>query len=605
MDRKELIESLKIESNEIREKIIETVSKNGGHIGPNLGVVELTLALHAVFDSPKDKFLFDVGHQSYVHKLVTGRKDRFSTLRQRNGIGPFTDREESVHDHFISGHAGSGISAAFGIATATPKAQVLVVIGDASIANGHSLEAINNMNGDLENLVIVLNDNGMSIGNNVGALSSYFSRIMASRFYLELKDDVEGIVRHGKIGNRVADVIKRIEHGVKTMVAPASISEFLGLKYIGPVDGHNFNELLTLLEIAKGIKGPVLCHVKTKKGKGYIPAEENPEKFHGISPFDIKTGETSKSKISYSNVFGNKLVELGKNNKDIYGLCCGMVKGTGLENFFKEYKDRAYDMGIAEGHTVTFAGGLATEGKTPYVAIYSTFMQRAYGQLVHDISIQNLPVNFILDRAGIVGEDGKTHQGLLDIPYLLTIPRINVIAPTSKKELEEVLEFSENYKKGPIAIRIPRDEAWEYLTPKFAFGRWQELQIGEGTLILAVGSMVKEVINIKDKFEEGKIYPTIVGVSTINPLDNEYIKNNFENYHTVITLEEGRIKSGFGSFLLEEVNTMYTYKNFRIFRLGVEEDYVSHGKRSELLEELGLRGESLFENIKRCVDAKY
>ena len=603
MDKKKLIDGLIIKSSEIRKIIIETVSKNGGHIGPNLGVVELTLAIHNIFNSPKDKILFDVGHQSYVHKLLTGRKDRFSTLRQRHGIGPFTDRSESIHDHFISGHAGSALSAGFGIATADKENKVIIVIGDASIANGNSLEALNNMDGKCENLIVILNDNEMSIGNNVGALSKFFSRLMGSKLYLELKNEIEGIVRRGKIGNRIADIIGRVEHGVKTMVAPASISESLGFKYIGPIDGHNFEELLPALEKAKNLKGPIFLHIKTHKGKGYTHAEKNPEKFHGISPFNIETGETPKGKLSYSKIFGDKLIKLSEKNNDIYALCCGMVKGTGLSDFFEKFEDRSYDMGIAEGHTVTFAGGLATQGKIPYVAIYSTFLQHAYNQLIHDISIQNLPVNFILDRAGIVGEDGKTHQGIYDIPYLLTIPNINILAPTTKKELEEILEFSSTYKKGPLSIRISKDNAWEYESESFEFGKWKEMKKGNDTLILAVGSMAKEVISIVEELKNRGITPTIVGVSSIRPLDEKYIEQNFKKYKNIITLEEGRIKSGFGSFLLEMINSMNIYK--KISRLGIECNFIPHGKRGELLEEFELRGIPLVNNVERCVNAKY
>jgi len=605
MERKEMIKELTIKSEEIRKKLIETVSETGGHLGPSLGVIELTVALHHGFDSPKDKILFDVGHQSYAHKMLTEREDRMSTLRQRGGLGPFTDREESIHDPFISGHAGSALSAGFGIAVAEPENQVVVVIGDASIANGHSLEALNNMGGKCENIVVVLNDNEMSIGANVGALSSFFSKLMGSKFYLNLKDDVEGIVRSGKIGNKIADKIKRIEHGIKTMVAPGSISEFLGFKYIGPIDGNNLEELLPAIEKAKNMKGPVFLHVKTQKGKGYKYAEKNPEKFHGISPFDIETGKTPTGGISYSKIFGDKLVEIGKTNDDTYAICCGMVKGTGLSDYFREYPDRSYDMGIAEGHTVTFAGGLAISGKTPYVAIYSTFLQRAYGQLIHDISIQNLSVNFIIDRAGIVGEDGKTHQGVFDIPYLLTVPRINILAPTTKKELEEILEFSYSYKKGPLAIRIPRDNGFDYNSEKFEFGKWKELEKStkSDTLILAVGSMVKEILSVEEGLKGLGINTTITSVSTIRPLDEKYIENNFKKYKNIITIEEGKLQSGFGSFLLEKLNSMDIHK--KIHRLGIKEDYVPHGKRGELLEELGLRGQSLIDEIERCVNAKY
>lgn len=598
-------ERLVQEAKRIREVIIETVGKNGGHLGPNLGVVELTLALHEVFDSPNDKILFDVGHQSYVHKLLTGREEKFHTLRKRHGISPFTDPKESEHDHFISGHAGSGMSAASGIAAAIPKdKKVIVVVGDASIANGHSLEALNNIDKGFENLIIILNDNEMSIGPNVGSLSSYLSRVMGSKLYLGLKNDVEGIIRRGKIGNRVADIMGRVEHGVKTIVAPGNISELLGFKYIGPINGHNIEALLSTLETVKNLKGPVLYHVKTKKGCGFELAENNPEKFHGLGPFDPKTGDApSNGKKSYSQVFGDKLVDLGKEDKGITALCCGMVKGTGLSDFFAENKSRSYDMGISEGHTVTFAGGLASQGKKPYVAIYSTFLQRAYGQMIHDISLQSLPIRFILDRSGIVGADGKTHQGIYDTPYLLTIPRVDIFAPTSRKELEEILEFSKKDITFPMAVKIARDSAWEYDTPKFEYGRWHYLdkKVGKGKkiLILAVGTMVREIKEIQGKLEKEGIDIDIVGISNIRPLDKKFIETQFPDYETIITVEEGQLRGGFGSYLLEETPRNQKEK---INRLGIEKDFVSHGERDELLKELGLRGESLILNIKRCID---
>ncbi|WP_320047259.1 1-deoxy-D-xylulose-5-phosphate synthase [uncultured Ilyobacter sp.] len=587
---------------EIREQLIDVVSKNGGHLAPNLGVVELTLALHKVFDSPKDKILFDVGHQSYVHKIVTGRDKKFSTLRKKGGIAPFLNPEESEHDAFISGHAGSGLSAASGIAAANPDSKVIVVVGDASIANGTSLEALNYIGGRFQNLIILLNDNEMSIGENVGSLSRFFSKLLVSKTYMNLKDEVRSLVRKAKIGKRVGGVLKRAEHSVKQFFAPMSICEDLGFKFLGVIDGHDSNELIETFEKAKMMEGPILIHVKTQKGKGYSFAEKNQEKFHGISPFDVQTGNVRKGSPSYSQVFGEKICQMGEKDKDIYAISAAMVKGTGLMNFFEKFPERSHNVGIAEGHAVTFAGGLAISGKKPYVAIYSTFLQRAYSQLIHDISLQNLPVRFIVDRAGIVGEDGKTHQGVYDISYFLSIEGFTVIAPTTCRELEEALEISRNYTRGPMAIRIPRSTCYDIEGDRpLQFGKWKEMEKGEKNLYIATGSMLKELMVVKDELCKRGIGGTILSAAFISPLDENYLVDNVKNYDNIFVLEEAYDKNSFGTSILEFLNDRGLYK--KVYKISLENAKIPHGKRDDLLFENGLRGSKLVDRIEGCINA--
>ncbi|BDU49899.1 1-deoxy-D-xylulose-5-phosphate synthase [Haliovirga abyssi] len=587
------LEELKDIAKEIRELLIDVVSKNGGHLASNLGVVELTIALHYIFNSPEDIMLWDVGHQAYVHKILTGREERFPTIRKKGGLTPFTNPNESIHDGFISGHAGNTLSAALGIHEAKKNNKVIAIIGDAALANGESLEAINNISEKDKNLIIVLNDNEHSIGENVGALSKYMSKIMGKKSYNDFKNEVELLVRKVIFGNSVADFIKRLEHTVKYFFNPGNFFEELGIHYIGPVDGHNLKELISTFEDVKDMEGPVIVHIKTEKGKGYKFAEQNREKFHGISPFDIKTGETCKKNESYSQLFGNKLVELGEKNSEIIAITAGMIKGTGLDKFFEKYPKRSYDVGIAEMHAVTFAGGLAIKGKKPVVAIYSTFLQRAYDQLIHDIALQNLPVLFILDRAGIVGEDGPTHNGIFDIAYLQSIPNIRIMAPFSKEDLEKSLEFAVNDKSGPIAIRIPRDSSF-CLNVGFEYGKWQEIKKGNEYLVIAVGSMLKELLIIEKELNKNNVYPTIVGVNFINPLDEKYILENFVKYEKIFILEEGILHGGFSSKILEFLNDKNINKI--IHRIGIE-GFVEHGKRDEILTDLGLKGKKLVDRL--------
>lgn len=579
---------------DIRKLLIETISQTGGHLGPNLGVVELTIALHVVFDSPNDKFFWDVGHQSYVHKILTGRLDRFNTIRKRHGLGPFTSRSESIHDHFVSGHAGNALSAALGTAVGDKANKSVAIVGDASIANGISLEAINNISSLIpDNLVIILNDNEMSIGENVGVFSRGFRKIMNTTLYNEIKSDVEGAIRKGVIGNHMADLISRIEKSFKGFVSPGSILETFGFDYIGPIDGHNIGSLIEKLRLAKSCKKPIFIHIKTTKGKGYKPAEENMEKFHGISPFDIQTGATMPKSESYSKNIGDKLIELTYKDKNLVAISAAMVHGTGLSKFFKLFPDNSYDVGISEGHAVTFAAALAFTGKKVFVSIYSTFLQRAYDQLIHDVSIQNSPVKFILDRAGIVGEDGKTHHGIFDINYLLTIPNMIIIAPTSKEELQEAIEMAYNYNEGPIAIRIAKGGGFSLKSrEKLQFGKWHEYQKGQKELIIATGSMLEEMTKIEKEFEDA----TIVSAPFINPIDTEYLLNNVNKYEKITVLEEGVVNNGFGSKILEFLNDNNITKH--INRIGLKQEFIPHGTRSELMSEFGLKGEKLIQRIK-------
>lgn len=583
----------------IRKEIIEVVLKNGGHLASNLGVVELTVALKKVFNSEKEnKILFDVGHQAYVYKILTGREKNFSTLRTYKGLGPFLDPKESDQDYFISGHAGSALSAGCGIAYAEPNTRVIVVVGDASIANGHSLEALNNM-GNLKNMIVILNDNDMSIGKSVGSLSSFFSKMISSKVYMNVKKDVKNIIDRGTFGKKVKNTLGRAEHSIKNFFLPMSISENLGFKYFGVIDGHNMEELLKVFQKVKETEGPIFIHVRTKKGKGYKPAEENKEKFHGVSPYNPSKIEGQKT---YSDIFGEKLVSMAEEDKDIYAISAGMVKGTGLKEFFEKYPERSIDIGIAEGHGVTFAAGLAISGKKPYYAVYSTFLSRGVGQLIHDVSLQNLPVKFMIDRAGIVGEDGKTHHGIYDVSFMLSIPNFTVLSPTTKKEFQEIIEFSKEYS-SPIGIRYSKENVFDIENDdKFILGKWREIKKGEKNLYIATGSMLKEILDVKDLLKEKNIDGTIISAASIKPMDTDFINNNFEKYDNIIVLEENYYVNSFGSEIINYINDSKINK--KIIKVGIETGAVPHGKRGILLEEYGLRGKKLVERIEGKINGE-
>ena len=592
------IKDLKELCDKLRAKIIDVVLKNGGHLASNLGIVELTVALRKVFDDKNTKILFDVGHQSYVYKILTDREDRFDTLRTFGGIGPFCDPKESPYDNFISGHAGSALSAGVGLAVGNPKDKIIVIVGDASIANGHSLEALNNMV-NIKNMVVILNDNEMSIGENVGGLSKFFSRMILSKAYMSIRKDVKNIIGKGNFGKKLSNTIKRAEHSVKNFFLPVSISENLGFKYFGVIDGHNLEDLISVLEKVKVEEGPIFVHIKTQKGKGYKPAEEEKEKFHGVSPLNPQ--KKGPQKI-YSDVVGESLVELGKVDKDIFAISAGMVKGTGLKEFFEKYPERSFDIGIAEGHGVTFAGGLAKSKKKPYFAVYSTFLQRGVGQLIHDISLQNLPVRFLIDRAGIVGEDGKTHNGLYDISLFITIPNFYLVAPTTEKELKEVLEISRDIS-NPMAIRYSKENVYNIEDDKkFELGKWREIVKGEKNLFICTGSMLKEIISVRDLLEKKGIDGTIVSAASITPMDETYIKNEFEKYDNIFVLEEAYEVNGFGSKILNYLNDINM--NRKVNKIGIEFGEIPHGKRGELMEKYGLRGQTLVDRIEGKLDVR-
>ena len=595
-----MIEQLTEKCQNIRENLIKVVSKNGGHLGPNLGIVELTVCLNEIFDFKKDIMLFDVGHQAYVYKILTDREDRFHTIRTKGGLSPFLDPEESHYDHFISGHAGTALPAAVGFATANPDKKVIVVVGDASVSNGHSLEALNYIGyKKLENIVVIINDNEMSIGENVGFISKFLKRVIISATYQNFRSRVKKIINHIR-AVRTKRVLEKLENSIKNLVTPYYAIENFGFKFFNIADGHDIKNTLSILKKVRDQQGPVLLLVKTEKGKGYCHAEENKEKFHGVGPFDIQTGDTLKKSLTYSEIFGNKILEIAQEDKNIYALSAAMIKGTGLDKFLKEFPNRCIDTGIAEGFTVTFAAGLAKSRKKPYVCIYSTFIQRAVSQLIHDVSVQNLPVRFIIDRAGVVGEDGKTHNGLYDLSFFLSIQNFTVLCPTTTKELEQALEISKTFDTGPLVIRIPKDEIFDLEKDnKLEIGKWKEIKKGKKNLFIATGTMLRRILEIDEKLKQKSIDGTIVSAASVKPLDEIYLLNYIREYDNIFVLEENYIKNSFSTSILEFLNDKGIMK--KIHRIALENAIISHGKRNEILEENGLKGNSLIERIEELV----
>ena len=585
---------------EIRKQLIEVVSKNGGHLGPNLGVVELTVCLNEVFDFKEDIVLFDVGHQAYVYKILTDREDKFHTIRKRGGLSPFLDPNESTYDHFISGHAGTALAAGVGFATANPDKKVIVIVGDASVSNGHSLEALNYIGyKKLDNILVIVNDNDMSIGENVGFISKFLKKVVSSGKYQNFREDVKTFINRIK-ANRLKNTLERMERSLKGYVTPFYALESLGFRFFSISEGNNIEKLLPMLRKVKNLKGPIILLVKTEKGKGYCFAEENKEKFHGIAPFNIETGNTYKSSVSYSEIFGNKILELAREDKEICTLSAAMIKGTGLDKFSKEFPDRCIDTGIAEGFAVTFSAGLAKSQKKPYVCIYSTFIQRAISQLIHDVSIQNLPVRFIIDRSGVVGEDGKTHNGIYDLSFFLTIQNFTVLCPTTAKELEEALDLSKNFNSGPLVIRIPRDSVFNIEDDRpLEIGKWKEIKKGSKNLFIATGTMLKIILEINEELKNRGIDATVVSAASVKPLDENYLLNYIKEYDNIFVLEENYVKNSFATSILEFLNDNGINK--LIHRIALDSAIIPHGKRDELLAEEKLKGESLIERIEEFV----
>ena len=598
-------EELDVLGQEIRQFLIEKISATGGHLASNLGVVELTMAIYRTFDLPEDKVIWDVGHQAYTHKILSGRKD-FDDLRQFGGISGFPKRAESPCDSFNTGHSSTSISAGLGMALGRDLRgedyHVISIIGDGALTGGMAYEALNNAARINKNFIIILNDNNMSISENVGGMSKYLSGIRTGAGYNDLKRQITDLLEKVPVaGPRMIRWISMIKQGLKQLLIPGMLFEDMGITYLGPVDGHDVKQLSRVLNEAKRLDHAVLVHVLTKKGKGYAPAEKNPSAFHGVNPFDISTGKPKKAKTapSYTDVFSKKLVELAGRDKRIVAITAAMPDGTGLTRFKNEFPDRFFDVGIAEQHAVTSAAGMAAAGMRPVVAVYSSFLQRGFDQILHDVCIQNLPVVFAVDRAGLVGSDGETHQGIFDLSYLTCIPNMAVLAPKNRWELEKELEFAFQYP-GPIAIRYPRGEGYqglkEYQAP-VEFRRGELISEGEGIALLAVGSMVSTAEHIRDKLKEEGYDLTLANGRFIKPIDVKLVDRLAATHDCIVTLEENVLQGGFGLQV-----TSYVHKHYpdvRVLNIALPDAYVEHGNVSLLREALGIDSDSIIRRMRK------
>jgi len=597
---------------EIREEILSTVSKNGGHLASNLGVVELTTALHYVFDFPRDKLVWDVGHQSYAHKLLTGRKDRFHTLRQYEGISGFPKRDESVYDAFDSGHSGTSISSALGMAEARrlkgEEGRVIAVIGDGSMTAGLAFEGLNQAGHINQDLIVILNDNEMSISRNVGALSSYLNRLMTGQFVNRFRDEMKGFLETlPGIGKSVLRFAKQAEESLKGFFMPGLLFEELGMQYIGPIDGHRLDYLIETFQNIKKLRGPILVHVITKKGKGYPPAEMNPDRFHGVPPFVIETGElrsdSSKKLPTYTEVFGETLCQLAIENKRLIAITAAMQNGTGLEEFARKFPDRFYDIGIAEQHAVTFAAGLALEGMKPVVAIYSTFLQRAYDQVLQDVCLQNLPVVFALDRGGIVGEDGPTHHGLFDFSYLRHIPNLIVMVPKDENEFQHMIKTATECPT-PVAFRYQRGKGVgvkkESALQSIDIGKGEILREGEDILIIALGSTVYPSLRAAEKLADVGVQAAVINSRFLKPLDGNLLCDWAQRTGKILTVEENVLQGGFGSAVLELFQERSLF-SIQVKRLGIPDTFVEHGPQTLLREKYGIDENGIFKGVKEML----
>ena len=551
---------------EMRKFLIESVSKTGGHLSSNLGVVELTLSLFKTFDIGRDKLIWDVWHQSYIHKILTGRKDGFKNLRKKDGLSGFPKRSESIYDCFQTGHSSTSISAALGMARARDikkeKHNVIAVIGDGALTGGLAFEALNDIGFRKTKMIIVLNDNQMSIAKNVGGVSIYLNKLRMKPKYNKIKSNINTELSKSKGGKVVLSNMLKLKNGLKSLVVDSMLFEDMGIKYIGPIDGHNIKLMNEVFSMAKNINGPVIVHTTTKKGKGYEFAEKSPSKFHGISPFNLENGQVCKTCCeTYSSAFGKALNKIAKEDKDVVAITAAMPDGTGLKEFSKNFPERFFDVGIAEEHAVTLSAGMASSGLKPVFAVYSTFLQRAYDEILHDVCIQNLPVVFAIDRAGVVGEDGETHQGILDISYLSTMPNMTIVAPKSLKEVEILLRWALN-KKTPVAIRYPKGGDKLNNLPvlkEINYGKWEVLNKGENLAIIACGKTVEFAMEALYKLKEKNINPTIINATFIKPIDEEKIKYLAENNFNIITVEDNMKQGGLGSSILNSLNN-YNYK---------------------------------------------
>ena len=593
-------------ASEIRSFLIEKISETGGHLGSNLGAVELTMALHLVLHMPEDKIIWDVGHQAYTHKLLTGRRDGFDSLRKYGGMSGFPKRKESNCDAFDTGHSSTSISAGLGLVKARDllgqKHTVVSVIGDGSLTGGMAYEALNNASRMGSNFIIVLNDNNMSISENIGGVSQYLNGIRTSAKYLDLKDSIYyGLLDMPRFGQKVVKKIQNVKNGLKQLVIPGMFFEDMGVTYLGPVDGHDIKALTKVLKEAKKVKNAVVVHVMTKKGKGYEPAEKHPARFHGAEPFEVETGvpKNSKEKANYTDVFATVMNKMAEKDDKLVAITAAMPDGTGLKRFKNRYPDRFFDVGIAEEHAVTFAAGLAAGGLKPVVAVYSSFLQRAYDQILHDVCIQNLPVIFAIDRAGLVGSDGETHQGIFDLSYLSSIPNMHIMAPKNKWELADMMAFALDFG-CPIAIRYPRGVAYDKLKEQrepVIYGKSELLYKGGNVAILAVGSMVKTALEVREMLKREGIDATVVNARFIKPVDTEIIETLIKEHDLFVTMEENVLSGGYGEKVLSYLTMEHPHK--RVINIALPDTYIEHGNVEILKKETGIDAQSVFERIQR------
>ncbi|MGK9476102.1 1-deoxy-D-xylulose-5-phosphate synthase [Melioribacter sp. OK-6-Me] len=600
-------QDLKLLCTEIRQYMVDVISKIGGHFGGGLGAVELTVALHKVFNTPYDQIVWDTGHQAYPHKIVTGRRDALKTIRQFKGISGFLKRSESPYDAFGAGHASTSISAALGIAVASDilkeNRKVVAVIGDGAMTGGMAYEAMNNSGLLKKNLIVVLNDNQMSIAPNVWQISKYFNEMISHPEYNKFKGaiwDLTGKLDH--FGDRLRKVAARIEQGIKAVLTPGMLFEALGFRYFGPINGHNINQLIRLFEHVKELNGPILVHVLTEKGKGYKPAENHSQRLHAATPFDKLTGVSLKKGTplpSYTSVFGDALVEIAKSNDKVVGITAAMPDGTGLDKLQAELPERYFDVGIAEEHAVTFAAGMATQGIIPVVAIYSTFLQRAFDQIIHDVALQNLHVVFALDRAGLVGADGPTHHGTFDLSYLRMIPNIVIMAPKDEAELRDMLYTAVNYKKGPIVLRYPRGNALGVELKEgfreIEIGKAERINSGNDVALLAVGLMVDYASKAATLLAQHGIEAEVINMRFIKPLDENILIETAQKFDKIVTLEENSLIGGFGAGVVEFYNDNHIKAD--LLRIGLPDQFIEHGTQAELHRMLGIDPEGIVQKV--------
>lgn len=591
---------------EIRRFLIEKISVTGGHLGSNLGAVELTMALHLSLDLPNDKIVWDVGHQAYTHKLLTGRREGFETLRKYGGMSGFPKRKESDCDCFDTGHSSTSISAGLGLVKARDlreeRRTIVSVIGDGSLTGGMAYEALNNAAQLKTNFIIVLNDNNMSISENVGGVSKYLNNIRTATGYLDLKEGVYNALQSIPKGDAIVKNIRRAKSSVKHLIIPGMFFEDMGITYLGPVDGHNVEAMIRVMKEARRCKNAVLVHVITQKGRGFAPAERHPARFHGTEPFDIATGLPSNPRTvpNYTDVFSTVMTKLGARDESVVAITAAMPDGTGLKRFRNLYPDRFFDVGIAEQHAVTFAAGLAAGGMRPIVAVYSSFLQRAYDQILHDVCIQNLPVVFAIDRAGLVGSDGETHQGIFDLSYLSSIPNMHIMAPKNKWELSDMIKFAVGFG-APIAVRYPRGSAYDGLKDfraPIAFGRSEILYEEEDIALLAVGSMVKTAVTVRRALKDMGYSCSLVNARFVKPIDEEMVREMAQSHKLLVTMEENVESGGFGEKVRECLDELQT--SCRLLSIAIPDEYVEHGNVSLLYQEVGIDADSV---IKRIVTA--